>query len=100
MKNKYERCKQLLTDNPKLSLRDFKNLTGLSKNVYYKVRNELYSKKNKKMIQKIKYSTNEKFELENIALKITLKQKLKLELAKSLKRKGYINAKGTFIERM
>ena len=100
MKNKYERCKQLLTDNPKLSLRDFKNLTGLSKNVYYKVRNELYPKKPKKLHKKIKYNATEKFELENIALKITLKQKLKLELAKSLKRKGYINAKGTFIERM
>jgi len=88
----YKRCRQLLINNPDLTLKDFKNLTGYSKNIYYKIKHELYDKRNS--------SIEEAERLEDAVLKFEIKRKLKRELTESLKRKGYLNAKGTFIERM
>jgi len=88
----YKRCRQLLINNPGLTLKDFKNLTGYSKNIYYKIKHELLDKRNSNI--------REAEKLEDAELRIKIKRKLKLELIESLKREGYLNAKGTFIERM
>ena len=90
----YARAKRILADNPKMSLAEFKELTGLSWRIYYQIKHELNlphgNTKNK----------NFNSELKDIALKIELKRKLKIELLNSLKKAGYINAKETFLERM
>jgi len=78
-----ERCKQLLIDNPNLSLKNFKQLTGFGKAVYDAIKNEIDIKN-----------------IEDIALRINVKRNLKFYLKNSLKGKGYINEKGTFLERM
>jgi len=80
-----ERAKQLLKDNPKLTLKQFKEITGLSRNLFYALKKEIIEE--------------ERNSYEEIALKIELKRKLHLELISALKKAGYINAKQTFLER-
>ena len=78
----YARAKRILADNPKMSLAEFKELTGLSWRIYYQIKHELNlphgNTKNK----------NFNSELKDIALKIELKRKLKIELLNSLKKSG------------
>jgi len=81
-----ERAKQLLKDNPNMKLKQFKELTGLDRNVFYDLKREIIEE--------------DRNFYEEIALKIELKRKMRLELITALKKSGYINAKQTFLERI
>jgi 5-bromo-4-chloroindolyl phosphate hydrolysis protein len=79
----YKRAKQLLRDNPNLSCKKFMRLTGLSKEDYNLIKEELSPSKSG----------------EEIALKLNLKRKLIFELKQTVIKARYLNAKGTFLER-
>jgi len=42
-----ERAKQLLKDNPKLTLKQFKEITGLSRNLFYVLKKEIIEEEDK-----------------------------------------------------
>ena len=81
-----ERAKQLLKDNPNMKLKQFKELTGLDRKTFCSLKREI--------LKEEKNQSNE------FGIRIKLKRKMRFELISALKREGYINEKGTFLERM
>ena len=78
---KSERAMQLLTDNPRMSYKTFKKLTGYSKITYYQLKSN------------IKASVD-------AAIKYEVKQRFLREMRQRMKEKyGYVNLKGTPLER-
>jgi hypothetical protein len=79
-----ERAKQLLIDNPNLTYKKFKDLTGLKRWVFDKLKDEIYFFE----------------EVDKFALRVELKRKMEVELMQALRKHGFLNARGTFLERM
>jgi hypothetical protein len=79
-----ERAKQLLIDNPNLTYKKFKDLTGLKRWVFDKLKDEIHFFE----------------EVDKFALRVELKRKMEVELMRTLRKNGFLNARGTFLERM
>jgi hypothetical protein len=81
MNKKWQRATQLLIDNPRMSYKTFKKLTGYSKITYYQLKSN------------IKASVD-------AAIKYEVKQRFLREMRQRMKEKyGYVNLKGTPLER-